>query len=151
MLTALITLYLQRGDTIVTVDGQAANKHNVIELLIGEDTPGSFVRVGFIRDDAPEATCLLQRMSVAKIADRRRMFELFTALRDKSNLAQKSGGLWEDIVAKPKDAQKDSTALVDEVRTGFRTNTQSPMCHQSAACSCSMTKQFPFISSFAGN
>lgn len=109
---------LQRGDTIVTVDGQTANKHNVIDLLIGEDLPGSFVRVGFVRDGAPEATCLLQRMSVAKIADRRRMFELFTALRDKSSLAKKSGGLWEDIVSQPKDAGKDSTVLVDEVGTG---------------------------------
>ena len=71
-------LCVQRDDQIVSVDGQTANKHNVIELLIGEDTPGSFVRVGYVRNGAPEETCLLQRMSVSKIANRRRMFELFT-------------------------------------------------------------------------
>ena len=37
------------------------------------------------------------------------------ALRDKSNLAQKSGGFWEEIVQSAKDKDKDSTALVDEV------------------------------------
>ena len=34
---------------------------------------------------------MVLRMSVAKLGDRRRLFELFTALRDKSQLATKTG------------------------------------------------------------
>ena len=42
--------YLQKGDCITAVDGQEVNKLNVIEMLIGDDTPGSFVRIGYKRD-----------------------------------------------------------------------------------------------------
>ena len=45
--------YLQKGDYISTVDGKEANKLNVIEMIIGDDKPGSFVRVGYTRDNGP--------------------------------------------------------------------------------------------------
>jgi len=48
--------YLQKGDCITKVDGQEVNKHNVIDMLIGDDKPGTFVKVGYTRNDGPVCT-----------------------------------------------------------------------------------------------
>jgi hypothetical protein len=36
---------LSRGDVIIRVDGRAATKDNIAELLVGDDTPGTTVTI----------------------------------------------------------------------------------------------------------
>lgn len=58
------------------VDGQEVNAQNVVTLLVGDDKPGTFARIGFVRTKGVEETCLLARMCTYKIADRRRLFQV---------------------------------------------------------------------------
>jgi S1-C subfamily serine protease len=37
---------LFRGDVIVKVDGNAVNDDNILEILVGDDVPGSAVQLG---------------------------------------------------------------------------------------------------------
>lgn len=57
------------------IDGKKATKENIIDLLIGPDTPGSMVTIKYQRF-IDEMTCTLKRASSEELADKKRMFEL---------------------------------------------------------------------------
>ncbi len=88
---------LEKGDIIVRIDGEYVSEADVFEKLKGCDIPGSQVlitveRLGSnsplsvksLRDfdglDTREVDVKVTRMATAEIADRRRMFDLFTVL-----------------------------------------------------------------------
>jgi hypothetical protein len=88
---------LEKGDVIVRIDGEDVTEADVFEKLRGCDIPGSQVvitveRFGSnsplsarsLRDfdglDTREVDVVVTRMATAEIADRRRMFDLFTVL-----------------------------------------------------------------------
>jgi hypothetical protein len=88
---------LEKGDIIVRIDGDYVSEADVFEKLKGCDIPGSQVlitveRLGSssplsvksLRDfdglDTREVEVMVTRMATAEIADRRRMFDLFTVL-----------------------------------------------------------------------
>ena len=82
---------LGKGDVILEVDGRPVTSENLHEALLGADVPGTqfVIKVrkagvgGFL--GSPEQgivkDVLLTRMATEVIADRRRMFELFTDLK----------------------------------------------------------------------
>jgi hypothetical protein len=74
---------LRKGDIIVAVDNEPVNCDNVRMSIFGSDTPGSSVLLTLQRDDATFSV-LLVRKATKEIADRRRLFELFTALKAKA-------------------------------------------------------------------
>jgi len=57
------------------VDNHQATKGNIIDLLIGNDVPGSLVAIKY-RRGAHEFTHTLVRASTKDLADKRRMFDL---------------------------------------------------------------------------
>ena len=88
---------LEKGDIIVRIDGEYVTENDVFEKLRGCDLPGSQVvitveRFGsssplsikslkiFDGSDTQEIDVKVTRMATAEIADRRRMFDLFTIL-----------------------------------------------------------------------
>ena len=91
---------LQKGDLIVQIDGYDVNEENILSYLLGSDIPGSQVIITVqrtkegtmenIRSEycenhntlvgVDEFQVDLTRISTAEIADRRRMFDLFTFL-----------------------------------------------------------------------
>ncbi len=91
---------LQKGDLIVKIDGNDVNEHNILPYLLGSDIPGSHVIITVQRKkegimgniesefcglhsnlaDVDELDVGLSRISTVEIADRRRMFDLFTFL-----------------------------------------------------------------------
>jgi hypothetical protein len=52
-----------------------ATKENIIDLLIGPDTPGSMVTIKY-RRGSDEMSLTLVRASTSELADRKRMFDL---------------------------------------------------------------------------
>ncbi len=71
----------QRGDVILEVDGQPATSHNIIDLLVGEDVPGSLIQLRTKRGDE-ELQRTLIRAATAELADKKAMFALFTKIKD---------------------------------------------------------------------
>ena len=88
---------IERGDVIVRIDGEIVTESDVFERLRGCDLPGSQVLITVerygsnsplsaksLRDfealDSREVDIHVTRMATAQIADRRRMFDLFTLL-----------------------------------------------------------------------
>ena len=59
----------------IQVDGEKATKDNIIDLLIGPDTPGSMVTIKY-RRGSDEMSYTLIRASTTELADKKRMFEL---------------------------------------------------------------------------
>jgi hypothetical protein len=92
--------HLQKGDLIVKIDGNEVNDDNILPFLLGSDIPGSQVIItvqrrkegtmGNIGSElygyhnlfagSDKVDVVLTRISTAEIADRRRMFDLFTFL-----------------------------------------------------------------------
>jgi hypothetical protein len=74
---------LKIGDEIVKVNGIRADRANIHELLIGDDVPGSSVSITLKSDGwhGLGKTVELKRMSANAIADRVRMFELFSSMK----------------------------------------------------------------------
>ncbi|KAJ1483452.1 hypothetical protein T484DRAFT_1895986 [Baffinella frigidus] len=83
---------LSRGDVIISVDGQSATSEHVHLLLGGADVPGSPVSIRLrkhsgqevdvnLKRMATEVDVMLKRMATVEIADKRRLFELFTAMK----------------------------------------------------------------------
>jgi hypothetical protein len=89
---------LKKGDIIVAVDNQPVDSDNVLDSIVGSDTPGSSVILTLKKIDFDNDFSLpdfysdqffsveLVRMATAEIAERRRLFELFTALKAKAKL-----------------------------------------------------------------
>jgi hypothetical protein len=74
---------LRKGDIIVAVDNEPVNCDNVRMSIFGSDTPGSSVLLTLQRDNATFSV-LLVRKATKEIADRTRLFELFTAIKGKA-------------------------------------------------------------------
>jgi hypothetical protein len=55
---------------------------------------GTFARIGFMRTQGVVEECLLARMSTYKIADRRRLFQIFQALKEGNFLSGHNMTSW---------------------------------------------------------
>jgi hypothetical protein len=86
------------------VDGTAATKKNVVDLIIGKDVPGTIVTIKVARSgvQAPFEVAL-KRACTADLAEKKKMFELFTSLKDKASHAKHDDG---------------SRKIIDEVGNG---------------------------------
>jgi chromosome segregation ATPase len=84
----------EKGDVIVQIDGHEVNTSNIHDYLLGDDIPGHFVEITIRKQGTGQIiTVHLERASSAGIADRRRLFELFNALKvaaEKSHAAEKN-------------------------------------------------------------
>jgi len=78
---------LDKGDVVVEIDGQAAGD-NLTKLLVGSDVAGTPVTLTVKKggNTGPKKSVTLLRMPSEAIADRRRLFELFTAMKARSTL-----------------------------------------------------------------
>jgi len=83
---------LDKGDVILTIDGISVLDDNIHDLLVGEDLPGSTVRIGVqkVRTNQIHEVSMV-RVASSEIADRRRLFELFTALKSSAQKEQTAG------------------------------------------------------------
>jgi hypothetical protein len=76
---------LNKGDLLMRVDDEEVGLHDIHEKLVGSDIPGTFVKVAVLSPETmEEKEVMLTRMATATIADNVRMFELFTALKDRA-------------------------------------------------------------------
>ena len=73
---------LDRGDELLRVDGQPVTDQNRHMLLIGSDLPGSQVTLTVLKASGATKDVVLSRMKSEQIADKRRIFELFTTILD---------------------------------------------------------------------
>ena len=72
---------LDKGDVVVEIDGKPVTNDNLSQLLVGSDIAGTAVTIS-VRKGGKTGTkksVNLLRMPSEAIADRRRLFELFTA------------------------------------------------------------------------
>ncbi len=76
---------LMKGDIIVAVDHQPVDSDNVLMSIVGSDQPGSSVILTVKKGGSDKYLSVeLVRKASKEIADRRRLFELFTALKAKA-------------------------------------------------------------------
>jgi len=77
---ASLSKQFQKGDRVVQVDDKVVDEHgtNLTRMLIGSDIPGSLVKVYYQRGNAQRQEVTLKRACTTELADRRRMFQLFT-------------------------------------------------------------------------
>jgi len=80
-----------KGDKILAVDGEPVTGKNVTSLLVGEDVPGSIVKIDLQRGQE-SLQVQLTRMPTSKIADRRKMFEYFAAIKNSLNKMSTNAG-----------------------------------------------------------
>lgn len=107
---------LEHGDEILKVDGRTVDADDILDGLVGNDLPGSTVRLT-VRKDIPGnslETVTLHRMASEVIADRRRMFELFTSIKDRAvqvhdlvipSIVDKCIQLWASMLESDMDRQ----------------------------------------------
>jgi C-terminal processing protease CtpA/Prc len=72
-----------KGDIIVKVDGEFVQGSDLQKKIVGDDTPGSMVTLTVKRGPADLVDVTLKRISTEEVADKRRMFDLFTKLNDR--------------------------------------------------------------------
>ena len=72
---------LQKGDVIVEVDNVPATIEGLHRQLIGNDIAGSSVLISVRKPNGNIIAVVLKRIETEAIADRRRMFEIFTSLK----------------------------------------------------------------------
>jgi len=79
---------LDKGDFVVDIDGKAVTNDNLSQLLVGADVAGTPVIIGVKKGGKTGAkkSVTLLRMPSEAIADRRRLFELFTAMKARATL-----------------------------------------------------------------
>ena len=76
-----------KGDAIVSIDGNDVLNGNIHEMLLGSDKADSVVTLGLKRSTTGKvAEVKLRRKAIRRLADKTRMFELFTNL---SNCAKR--------------------------------------------------------------
>jgi hypothetical protein len=77
------TQSLQKGDSIVSVDGVEVEEEELPAAIIGSDEPGSIVTLRVRRHlDGEEQEVDVVRIESRELADKRRLFELFTAMEN---------------------------------------------------------------------
>jgi hypothetical protein len=123
-----------RGDLIVEVNGKLIEGSRLSLAIIGDDMPGSFLSLT-LRRGKEFVSVTLKRMMTAEVADKRRMFDLFTCLIDRAKrnedeegaqFAQKALLFWErvmtadqehgdQIVQNVERMQKDCMSLSNEI------------------------------------
>ena len=72
---------LERGDLIFEVDLTPVTGENVHEMLLGSDVPGTQFAMKVKKATGQVKEVQISRMATEVIADRRRMFELFTKMK----------------------------------------------------------------------
>ena len=83
-----------KGDTIVSIDGNDLPDGNIQDMLVGSDKPDSVITLGLKRSRTGKVDEVkLRRMSIRRLTDKTRMFELLTKLSDctKFDLFQPKG------------------------------------------------------------
>lgn len=74
-----------KGDVIVKVDGEFVQKgEDLQQKIVGDDIPGTFVTLTLKRGPAELIDVTMKRISTEEVADKRRMFDLFTKLNDRA-------------------------------------------------------------------
>jgi hypothetical protein len=77
---------IESGDIVERVDGVAVTPKSIQLALTGSDEPGSTVKVSIRRKTGgPLVDVLLHRMASSMVADKRRLFELFTSMKDSAS------------------------------------------------------------------
>jgi C-terminal processing protease CtpA/Prc len=76
---AAMSKKFQKGDKVVAVDGRPTQPGQIVPLLVGEDVPGTTVNIT-VQRGPQQIMATLMRTSTKALADRRRMFQLFTKL-----------------------------------------------------------------------
>jgi len=70
-----------KGDTIVSIDGNDLPDGNIQDMLVGSDKPDSVITLGLKRSRTGKVDEVkLRRMSIRRLTDKTRMFELLTKL-----------------------------------------------------------------------
>ena len=79
---------LDRGDLVVEIDGRPVDKDSLSQMLVGKDVAGTPVAITVKKGGKTGAkkTVTLLRMPSEAIADRRRLFELFTTMKARATL-----------------------------------------------------------------
>jgi DNA repair exonuclease SbcCD ATPase subunit len=79
---------LDKGDVVVDIDGKMVTSDNLSQLLVGSDIAGTPVTITVKKGSKTgvKKTVTLLRMPSEDIADRRRLFELFTAMKARATL-----------------------------------------------------------------
>jgi hypothetical protein len=112
-----------KGDCIVKVNGDFVQGNDLLEKIVGDDVPGTLVTLTLKRGPADLLDVTLKRISTDEVADRRKMFDLFTKLSDRAKQDHDEEArkcvdetllLWESIMAA--DAQHDQR-IADNVLT----------------------------------
>lgn len=88
---------VQKGDFIVEVDGRPVSGSTLLSAIIGDDVPGSTLTLTLQKGEQV-AYVTLKRIPTADVADKRRMFDFFTLLKDRAK----------------KDQDKDAVTYVEE-------------------------------------
>lgn len=73
-----------KGDCIVKVNGEFVQGSDLLGKIIGDDIPGTLVTLTLKRGPAKLLDVTLKRISTEEVADRRKMFDLFTKLSDRA-------------------------------------------------------------------
>jgi C-terminal processing protease CtpA/Prc len=80
---ASVSKKILKGDKILEVDSQPVTNSNIVDLLVGADVPGTIVNIKISRGGAADPIEVpLKRASSAELADKKRLFELFTKIKD---------------------------------------------------------------------
>ena len=74
---------IHKGDTMLAIDGHEVKGADILNLLKGVDTPGSVVTLILQREQGETVTVKLQRMARELIADKSKLFDLFTRILDR--------------------------------------------------------------------
>lgn len=81
---AFASRHIFKGDCIVKVNGEFVQGNDLLEKIIGDDVPGTLVTLTLKRGPAELLDVTLKRISTVEVADRRKMFDLFTKLSDRA-------------------------------------------------------------------
>jgi hypothetical protein len=120
---------LEKGDFIVSIDGENVTDENVYEKLKGCDVPGtevliiversgntSLTSVRSVNDcdhlDSRKIEVSVSRMATAEIADRRRMFDLFTIMEVRFQ-AKTSSTLKQSFANSPLNTSRSQLNMTD--------------------------------------
>ena len=76
---------MDQGDVILKVDDVAVTDATVQQCLKGCDEPGSPVKLDIKRKKGGTVVITLHRMASAVVADKRRLFEVFTSIKDSAS------------------------------------------------------------------
>eukprot|EP00960_Hanusia_phi_P019525 575973-Hanusia_phi.AAC.1 len=121
-----------------SVDGLEVDAENVVDFLIGPDTPDSDVSITVKKRNGEEMVVGLKRMATERVADKRQMFEYFTQIKDAAvksgdnraaDLVDATVDLWSKMVI----AQEDYDATIHANVSQMQAETESHLKSVQAA------------------